>query len=55
MNKKNDKHRKQVKNHAENQDIQFEEMEKAEEFSITDFATGLGLGIVIGSAVVILT
>lgn len=50
MNKKNDN-----RNKVTDQEVQFEEMEKAEEFSITDFVTGLGVGIAIGSAIVVLT
>lgn len=50
MKKKNSK-----KNQQQNKNIQFEEMEKAEEFGVSDFLTGLGVGIAIGSAVVVLT
>lgn len=49
------KKRKNKKDLQQNKNILFEEMEKAEEFGVSDFLTGLGIGIAIGSAVVILT
>lgn len=49
MNKKNNK------NQTTDKEVQFEEMEKAEEFSVSDFVTGLGVGIAIGSAIIVLT